>query len=42
MTAIILLALFGGLCWAGRSRRSYDTYYDPYIDSDCDDLLFIR
>jgi hypothetical protein len=45
MTALMIIAaLFGGLCWAGRSRRSFDTtivnndYADDYADDYCDDI----
>jgi hypothetical protein len=49
MTALLVIAaLFGGLLWAGRSRRRYDQIvydYDPdlvatddaYCDCDCND-----
>lgn len=41
-TLMILAALFGGLCWAGRSRRIYRDQYivddvDIY-DASCDDV----
>ena len=44
MTALLLLAaLFGGLCWAGRSRRIYrERYIDNDVDAIYDDQLFVR